>query len=140
MAARKANDFSLFSGDLAKLVALKKQEAGYLGYSNHPYDALLNEHDKGTSVLLLDAVFTQIRGPLKELLQKIMGQPPVDDSFLHRHYPKEKQWAFGMDLLKRLGYDFEAGRQDISEHPFSASFNNQDVGLRQGSTKTTWPG
>jgi carboxypeptidase Taq len=127
MAARKANDFGLFSEDLSKLVALKKQEAGYLGYSNHPYDALLNEHDKGTNVLLLDAVFTQIRGPLKELLQKITGQPPVDDSFLHRHYPKEKQWAFGMDLLKRLGYDFEAGRQDISEHPFSVSFNNQDV-------------
>ncbi|HTE24890.1 carboxypeptidase M32 [Flavitalea sp.] len=127
MAARKANDFSLFAGDLAKLVALKKQEAGYLGYTNHPYDALLNEHDKGTNVLLLDAVFNQIRGPLKELLQKIMSQPPVDDSFLHRHYPREKQWAFGMDLLKRLGYDFEAGRQDVSEHPFSVSFNNQDV-------------
>ena len=127
MAARKANDFALFSGDLSKLVALKKQEAGYLGYSNHPYDALLNEHDKGTNVQLLDAVFTQVRGPLKELLQKITSQPLVDDSFLHRHYPKEKQWAFGMDLLKKLGYDFEAGRQDISEHPFSVSFNNQDV-------------
>jgi carboxypeptidase Taq len=125
--ARKANDFDLFAGDLAKIVALKKQEAGYLGYSNHPYDALLNEHDKGTNVLLLDAVFTRVRGPLKDLLQKIMSQNPVDVSFLRRHYPKDRQWAFGMDLLKKLGYDFEVGRQDVSEHPFSVSFNNQDV-------------
>ncbi|RYY18713.1 MAG: carboxypeptidase M32, partial [Chitinophagaceae bacterium] len=125
--ARKANDFNIFSGDLAKLVSLKKKEAGYLGYVNHPYDALLNEHDKGTTVVLLDAVFTRIRGPLKDLLQKITNRPQVDDSFLHRHYPRETQWAFGMDLLKRLGYDFEAGRQDVSEHPFSVSFNNRDV-------------
>jgi carboxypeptidase Taq len=32
-----------------------------------------------------------------------------------------------MDLLKSLGFDFEAGRQDISEHPFSTSFNPLDV-------------
>ena len=32
-----------------------------------------------------------------------------------------------MDLLKSLGFDFEAGRQDLSEHPFSTSFNPGDV-------------
>jgi carboxypeptidase Taq len=26
-----------------------------------------------------------------------------------------------------LGFDFDAGRQDISEHPFTTSFNNNDV-------------
>ncbi|HYH15600.1 MAG TPA: carboxypeptidase M32, partial [Flavisolibacter sp.] len=30
-------------------------------------------------------------------------------------------------LIKELGYNMEAGRQDISEHPFSISFNPQDV-------------
>ena len=125
--ARKQNDFNIFADDLAKLVELKKQEAGYLGYSNHPYDALLNEHDKGTNVYLLDTIFNQVRGPLKDMLDKIMAAPAVDDSFLRLHYPKDKQWAFGMELLRKLGYDFEAGRQDISEHPFSVSFNNKDV-------------
>ena len=127
MQARKANDFNLFAGDLADLVALKKEEAQYLGYSNHPYDALLNEHDKGTNVYLLDTVFSQVKAPLKQLLDKITAAPEIDDSFLRRHYPRDQQWALGMELLRRLGYDFEAGRQDISEHPFSVSFNNQDV-------------
>ena len=32
-----------------------------------------------------------------------------------------------MKLIKELNFDFEAGRQDISEHPFSTSFGPQDV-------------
>jgi carboxypeptidase Taq len=32
-----------------------------------------------------------------------------------------------MHLIKQLNFDFEAGRQDISEHPFSTSFNSNDV-------------
>jgi carboxypeptidase Taq len=32
-----------------------------------------------------------------------------------------------MELLRHLNFDFEAGRQDISEHPFSTSFNTNDV-------------
>ncbi|MET0299619.1 MAG: carboxypeptidase M32 [Flavitalea sp.] len=125
--ARKANDFNLFAGDLKKIVELKRQEADYLGYTSHPYDALLNEYDKGINVTLLDSIFNTVKPPLKELLDKIMAQPQVDDSFLRLHYPKDQQWAFGMELLRELGYDLEAGRQDISEHPFSVSFNNNDV-------------
>jgi carboxypeptidase Taq len=127
MEARKANDFRLFADDLSQLVELKKQEAGFLGYEQHPYDALLNDHDKGASVQLLDKVFENIRQPLKTLLDQIQSRPQVNDSFLHRHYPKDKQWAFGMQLVKELGYDLEAGRQDISEHPFTVNFNSQDV-------------
>jgi carboxypeptidase Taq len=127
MEARKHNDFRLFEQDLAKIVSLKRQEADFLGYSHHPYDALLNEHDKGTDVILLDSIFGNVRQPLKDLLDKIVARPQVDDSFLRQRYPKDKQWAFGMELLEKLGYDFEAGRQDLSEHPFSVSFNNQDV-------------
>ena len=125
--ARKANDFSLFSGDLEKLVELKKQEAQLLGFEKHPYDALLNDHDKGATVEMLDTVFNNIKKPLKDLLDIIMARPPVDNSFLFQHYPKDKQWAFSMQLLKELQYDLEAGRQDISEHPFTINFNSNDV-------------
>ncbi|MBL7734954.1 MAG: carboxypeptidase M32 [Chitinophagaceae bacterium] len=125
--ARKKNSFAQFSPELARLVALKKQEAEYLGYSEHPYNALLDEFDKGSTVNKLDKVFGDIRTPLKELLDKIMAKPQVDDSFLHQHFPKDKQWAFGLDILRQLGYDMEAGRQDISEHPFTINFNSNDV-------------
>jgi len=127
MNARKANDFSVFACDLSKLIELKKIEADLLGYSGHPYNALLNDHDKGSTVKSLDVVFGNMRISLKEILEKIVAQPQVEDNFLFQHYPKDKQWHFGLQLLNELGYDFEAGRQDISEHPFTINFNSKDV-------------
>jgi len=125
--ARKANDFSVFEKDLALVTELKKQEAEFLGYTDHPYDALLNDHDKGATKKKLDELFGSLRSPLKTLLDNVISKPEVSDEFLHQHYPKDKQWQFGMQLLKEIGFDFEAGRQDISEHPFSISFNCADV-------------
>jgi len=125
--AKKKNNFSLFAGDLSKLVELKRKEADLLGYTDHPYNALLNDHDKGSTVQLLDSVFANMRSSLKGIVQQIVNQPQVNDSFLFQHYPKDKQWEFGLYLLKDLGYDFDAGRQDISEHPFTVNFNSHDV-------------
>ena len=65
MEARKANDFSIFASDLAKLVELKRTEADLLGYIDHPYNALLNDHDKGSSVTLLDGVFRYYQNLVK---------------------------------------------------------------------------
>ncbi len=52
--ARKVNNFKTFEADLTKLVALKKQEADLLGYTDHPYNALLNDYERGATVSLLD--------------------------------------------------------------------------------------
>lgn len=125
--ARKENKFEFFAKDLGHLLELKKQEADLLGYVKHPYDALLNDHDKGSDCSLLDALFSDIRVPLKELLDKIVACPPVNDKFLHQHFPKKEQWEFGMQMLKDFGFDLEAGRQDIAEHPFTINFNSHDV-------------
>lgn len=125
--ARKANNFKVFENDLAKLVDLKRQEAHLLGFTGHPYNALLNDYERGATVALLDGVFSNIRTPLKELIDRIRGAKKVDDSFLRQHYSKDAQWNFGMQLLQQMGFDFEAGRQDISEHPFTTSFSSQDV-------------
>ena len=125
--ARKQNSFSFFEKDVDALIQLKKQETDLLGFAEHPYDALLDEYEKGCTVSMLDNIFNEIKEPLKALLDKIMNAQQVDDSFLQQHYPKQQQWDFGMDIIKQLGFDFEAGRQDISEHPFTTSFNKNDV-------------
>lgn len=125
--ARKQNSFAHFEKDLDKLIQLKKQETDILGYKDHPYNALLDEFEKGTTVSLLDQTFQNLLPPLKEVFNKIINKPQVDDSFLYQHFPKDEQWKWGLSLIKELGYNLEAGRQDISEHPFSISFNTQDV-------------
>jgi len=125
--ARKENKFSRFESDLAKLVELKKQEAKYLEYKAHPYDALLNDYEKGATVGMVDAVFEKLIPELKKILDQITSKKQVDNSFLHQYYPKDAQWNFGMRLLREMHFDMDAGRQDISEHPFTTNFNSYDV-------------
>jgi carboxypeptidase Taq len=125
--ARKENKFSRFQSDLENLVELKRQEAEYLQYKIHPYDALLNDYEKGASVALIDATFEALIPDLEALLEKIKNSPQVDNSFLYQEFSKDEQWNFGMHLLREMHFDFEAGRQDISEHPFTTSFSSEDV-------------
>ncbi len=125
--ARKENNFRFFADDLDTLVTLKIEEAELLGYEGHPYNALLNDHDKGATVDLLSKTFTSIKEPLKDLLKKIQQAEPINDSFLKQNYPKDNQWQFGLQVIKDMGYDMEAGRQDIAEHPFTISFSSNDV-------------
>lgn len=125
--ARKQNDFRVFESSLGELVRLKKEEARVLEFEQHPYDALLNEFEKGATVAWLDTLFDELQRPLKQLLSAIIKCPQPDDRFLKRHFDKDSQWRFGLEMLKQIGFDFEAGRQDISAHPFTTSFNTGDV-------------
>ncbi|MEO5968243.1 MAG: carboxypeptidase M32, partial [Ferruginibacter sp.] len=127
MDARKANSFTIFESSLNELVELKQQEAEMLGYINHPYNALLNDYDKGLTVTTLDNLFSSLQPKLVSILNKIQSLPPVDDSFLKQHFPKDVQWAFGLNILKDLNFDFNHGRQDLSEHPFTTNFSSKDV-------------
>ena len=61
--ARTANSFSLFKDDLQAMVALKKEEAELAGYEQHPYNALLDNFEKGCTTSLLDQVFSTVRVP-----------------------------------------------------------------------------
>lgn len=125
--ARRANSFKVFQSSLEELVKLKREEAEMLGYTGHPYNALLNDYEKGCTVDLLDKTFATLREPLGELLGKIAQRPQVDNAFLNRHYPRQAQWDYILELLRNLNYDMNAGRQDISEHPFTINFGSRDV-------------
>lgn len=125
--ARKENSFAVFQQPLDELITLKKQEAELLGYQQHPYDALMNDYDKGLTVKITDNIFSSLRPQLSNLLDHINTQPQVNNEFLLQHFGKDEQWKFGMEILKRMHFNFDAGRQDISEHPFTINFSSQDV-------------
>lgn len=125
--ARKANDFDLYAKDLAALVAIKREEAEIIGFDDHPYDALLDLYEPGAKVADLDVLFSDVRDQLIPFINELKNKSQVDSDFLRQHYDKGKQWDFGIDLLKNMGYDFEKGRQDISPHPFTTSFSSEDV-------------
>jgi len=125
--ARRKNDFSVFAPSLTKMVALKKKQAELYGYKENAYDALLDDYEKDATVAMLDPIFNGIQEQLPPILDKIKAVAQVDDSFFNLHFPKQQQWDFSLVVLKQMGFDFEACRQDYSEHPFTTSFAPTDV-------------
>lgn len=127
VAARKQNSFAVFEQDLTQLVALKRESAELYGYEGHPYNALTYEYERSVTVEKLDAVFASVIPSLQEVIARISKEPAADDEFLRQYFPKNIQWDWGMWLVKELGFDLEAGRQDVSVHPFTTNFSARDV-------------
>ncbi len=126
-AARKAADYNLYAPQLAQMIDLKRKQADLYGYAVHPYDSLLDDYEKGATVSMLDAVFAQVHEAIPPLLAAIREKPMPAEEFFTQQFPKELQWQFSLDVLRAIGYDFDAGRQDYSEHPFTTSFAATDV-------------
>ncbi len=125
--AKESNDFSIFEPALNKLVDLKLEEAELIGFDDHPYDALLDEFEPNAKTKDLDVLFKDVKNQLVDFVQILAKQQQVEDKWLYYNYDKDKQWNFGIDLLKQMGYDFNSGRQDLSPHPFTTSFGASDV-------------
>lgn len=125
--AKEASDFELFRPVLEKLVAFNIKFAGYYDSTKAPYDALLNEYERGVDMAYLDKFFAAIREKLVPLLQAISKAPQPDDSFLYRHYPIEDQRKFSDYLMEVLGLDRGHCTIGETEHPFTLNFNNKDV-------------
>lgn len=126
--ARKTNDFQFFLPNLERMVALKRREAEYLGYTDSPYNALLDTYEPGSTVAQLRPLFQTLRTELVRLLD-LIRQSPIQPqiSIMTQSYDTTKQMEFCRLVLKDMGYDFQRGRLDLSAHPFTTSFHPTDV-------------
>lgn len=139
--ARKASDFAQFRPWLEKIVELKRQEARCIGFgSGAPYDALLDEYEPGMKVGDVQAVFTPLREALVKLVADIAAAPKKPDvMILHRRYPIEAQRVFATDVAQRIGFDFEAGRLDVTAHPFCNGIGPGDCRLTTRYNENHFP-
>jgi len=125
--ARSESNFALFQPHLEKIVELRREYASYFAPYDHVYDPLLDDFEPGLKTAEVQEIFARLRPQQVELIQAIATRPQVDDSFLHLKYDDQKQWNFGVEVATRFGYDWQAGRQDRSAHPFTTSFGIRDV-------------
>ena len=125
--AKETNDFELFRPVLEQLVAFNRKFAGYYDDTKAPYDALLNEYERGVDMAYLDRFFAAIRERLVPVIRAIGEKEQPDDRFLHREYPVEQQRRFSDYLMEVLGLDRAHCAIGETEHPFTLEFNNQDV-------------
>ena len=66
--ARAASDFSQFAPHLEKMVDLNLRQAELLGFEAHPYDALHDLYERGSSTEKLRTVFAELRDAAVPLL------------------------------------------------------------------------
>jgi carboxypeptidase Taq len=126
--ARPANDWETFKPYLARLVALKRQEAQALGYGQEPYDALLDDYEPGETAAGLAPIFAQLREGLVRLVDAIQGSSRrPDPGVLRGHYPRSDQERLARLAAELIGYDFAGGRLDPTAHPFSVTIGPGDV-------------
>ena len=125
--AKETNDFELFRPVLEQLVAFNRKFAGYYDDTKAPYDALLNEYERGVDMAYLDRFFAAIRERLVPVIRAIGEKEQPDDRFLHREYPVEQQRRFSDYLMEVLGLDRAHCAIGETEHPFTMNFNNKDV-------------
>lgn len=127
-AAKKTNDWPAFKPWLEKMMHLKRQEIAAYGYTTEPYDALLEDYEPGETAANLRKVFENLRGPLVELVGKIASSGKVAPlEILERHYPKAQQESFSREAAEAVGFDFRAGRLDVTVHPFCTDLGPGDV-------------
>ncbi len=126
--SRAEASFKGFAEPLQKIVTLRRQYVDFFAPYDHVYDPLLDDYEPGMKTAEVKAVFDALRPQQVELLREIVDRgAPVDDSPLRQYLPEKKQLAFGLEVIKTLGYDMDRGRQDLAPHPFSTSFSRDDV-------------
>ena len=127
--ARAEDDFASFAPCLERMFEIAREEAEHLGYTQHLYDALLDQYEEGATAAEVRAMFDAIRGPQVALVKEIVAAGPVDDSALVGEWDVAKQRAFTEEIVRAIGFDFSRGRQDTAPHPFCTGWSVDDVRL-----------
>ncbi|TQF12309.1 carboxypeptidase M32 [Myxococcus llanfairpwllgwyngyllgogerychwyrndrobwllllantysiliogogogochensis] len=128
--ARKERRFARFQPALQRLLELRREQADAYGHDGERYDGLLEGYEPGMRVSRLTPVLTTLREQLIPMVGKLTGaKRQVPALFDGRRYDKDAQWRFTLRLLGDLGFDLEAGRQDLSIHPFTGGTHALDVRL-----------
>jgi carboxypeptidase Taq len=126
--ARADDDFPRFLPHLKELITLSKEQAVCLNPEVSAYDALLENYERGMTSAELEKIFSYLAKEQSALLQEITEKQAAESaSVLAENWDKEAQRRFTEKVLTDMGFDFEAGRQDVSAHPFTTNFSRGDV-------------
>lgn len=125
--AREADDFKQFEPHLNRIVDLTKAIAECFSPYEHVYDPFLDKYEPGITTKEVKQIFETIRPQQVALIKAISERPQVDDTFLHQHFPFDKQWEMVMFVAEKFGLSWDRSRQDRSAHPFTTSFGQNDV-------------
>ena len=118
------NDFAGFLPYFREVVRLKREAAQALGnkLALSPYDALLDEFEPGARATSIAPLFARLRAFLPGLIAKAVERQSCEAAVVcEGPFPVDRQHWLVLELMRRLGFDFDRGRVDAAPHPFCSN-------------------
>ena len=118
---RPANYWKGFVANFREVLTLAREEAALLSELNgvRKYDAMMDRFEPGMTCAQLDRVFGELRQWLPGMIQQVTARQAQQTLITPSGpFPQAAQRALCEQVMRLLGFDFEAGRLDVSTHPF----------------------
>src|SRR3984885_13998918 len=120
--ARRQNKFDLPAPHLEEVVSLVRDKASLLGQALNlaPYDALVDEFSPGFTNAEIEVMFKALSRRLPALIREAIAlqevRPPLA---IAGKFAPPKQYALAVEVMTAMGFPFDRGRLDESDHPFT---------------------
>ena len=143
--AREKSEFSIFQPWLEKTIELARKKAECFGVpaGGELYDALFDEYEPKMTAARTAEIFKPLREFTVQLIDRVRETtngftttPDIGNA--HRDTPVDKQKLFSKRILEANGFDFMAGRLDVSTHPFCESPGPGDTRLTNRYRPDGW--
>lgn len=119
---RASNDWNGFLENFKPVVDASIEEAKLLQSqvgTQSPYDALMGKYEPGQSSTKIRELFNTMRPTITEFIKEAVAKQAQETVIQPKGpFSIEKQKALGLEIMTLLGFDFDAGRLDVSKHPF----------------------
>jgi len=126
--ARASSTWSTLRPHLVRMFALKREQAACQRPDLDPYDALLDDYEPGARWRRLADRFAPLRAAVVDLVGECGAaiRRPDESILTERRYPVGAQRDFVREVAGRIGFDFDRGRLDTTEHPFCTTLGPDD--------------
>nr|WP_199067722.1 carboxypeptidase M32 [Chromobacterium sp. ASV5] len=118
---RAANDWAGFLENFREVVRLSREEGRLLAEANggSRYDALLNKYEPGMKSADIERIFGEVKSWLPGLIERARAKQAKESAVQPTGpFAIDQQRELGLQVMALLGFDFDAGRLDVSNHPF----------------------
>ncbi|HAU1184269.1 TPA: carboxypeptidase M32 [Legionella pneumophila] len=124
---RAKNDWRSFKPYFKKLFEKVKMIADIKSQRfNKPcLDVLIDEYSPDLDCKAITPVFDILKQEIPAIIPNVIEkQKRRDIKVISGDFSAEKQKQFGIEIMSRLGFDFNRGRLDVSHHPFCGGISD----------------
>jgi len=117
--AREEDDFSVVEEDLKELVELKRRYANEINSDEEPYKVLFKDYEPYVTYENMEKILQRLKNELTDIVDEIKSSEDIEENVYRGNFSEEGQMEISRQVLDRMGYDWDRGRLDVSEHPFT---------------------